>query len=325
MVIASHAARAYLSVGLTEEAKKYFYVSIEFETIREGEEGVEWPSSETSLNLLYGLAGACQKSGDLEKALEALKSALPLSERLFGEMSEKTVAIVSRLKDISERQEVMQRHHKSVITASKASSRDFNFTKSVQSSPGPQEEGSQQGLLEVPVNQRDEAEGQQELDLEGELMGASSAGDEPIVRLLLGLPNIEPDPKDNIGRTPLSHAAARGHEAVVKLLLETGKAKVDLNDRLGQTPLSRAAEQGHEAVVKLLLETGKAKVDSKDNNSKTPLLRAAEQGHEAIVKLLLETGKAKVDSKDRLGQTPLSKSAEQGHEAVVKLLQSSTK
>ena len=39
-----------------------------------------------------------------------------------------------------------------------------------------------------------------------------------VVRLLLARDDVDPDSKDNYGRTPLSRATANGHEAVVKLL-----------------------------------------------------------------------------------------------------------
>ena len=40
--------------------------------------------------------------------------------------------------------------------------------------------------------------------------------------------DVDIDPKDSFGWTPLSLAAEKGHEAVVKLLLATGK--VDVNN-----------------------------------------------------------------------------------------------
>jgi len=43
-----------------------------------------------------------------------------------------------------------------------------------------------------------------------------------VVKLLLAENSVDPDFKDNNGRTPLSYAASNGQEAVVKLLLEKG-------------------------------------------------------------------------------------------------------
>lgn len=84
-VILHHTGWAYLSMGMSEEAKECFYQSIEFETTGSHEDRIEWSNSETLLCLLCGLARAYQKSGDLDdlkKATEALTSALTLVERL---------------------------------------------------------------------------------------------------------------------------------------------------------------------------------------------------------------------------------------------------
>ena len=70
--------------------------------------------------------------------------------------------------------------------------------------------------------------------------------------VLLATGGVDPDSKDNCGRTPLSWAAQNGHEAVVKLLLATDGVDWDSKDKWGQTPLSRAAKNGYEAVIKLL-------------------------------------------------------------------------
>ncbi|KAK4031683.1 acyl transferase/acyl hydrolase/lysophospholipase [Parachaetomium inaequale] len=124
------AAWAYLAQGLAEDAKDCFRFSIGFETVRVSKAGLEWPDGETALGLLCGFSRACQKSGDLSQAVEALELALPLAERLHGDDSDITLTIVSRLKAASERREVMQQHHKAVVVASTTS--DSNVPKNVQ-------------------------------------------------------------------------------------------------------------------------------------------------------------------------------------------------
>ncbi|KFY46786.1 hypothetical protein V494_00328, partial [Pseudogymnoascus sp. VKM F-4513 (FW-928)] len=120
--------------------------------------------------------------------------------------------------------------------------------------------------------------------------------------------------------TALSLAAENGHEAVVKLLLGIDQVNANSKDRYNQTALSLAAKNGHKAVVKLLLKMDQVDANSKDNYNRTALSLAAENGHEAVVKLLLGMDQVDANSKDRYNQTALSLAAENGHKAVVKLL-----
>jgi ankyrin repeat protein len=58
------------------------------------------------------------------------------------------------------------------------------------------------------------------------------------------------DSESDISVTLFLSAAVKGHESVVnELLLETGKVNPDLRDEDGRTPLSWAAEKGHDAVT----------------------------------------------------------------------------
>jgi hypothetical protein len=147
---------------------------------------------------------------------------------------------------------------------------------------------------------------------------AAENGHEAAVQQLLANDQVDVNPKDFFGQTPLSRAAENGHEAVVKLLLANDQVDVNTKDNYGRTPLLRAAAKGHEAVVKLLLANDQVDVNPKDPCGRTPLSRAAENGHEAVVQLLLENDQVNVNTKLFFRQTPLSLAAEKGHEAVVK-------
>jgi ankyrin repeat protein len=68
------------------------------------------------------------------------------------------------------------------------------------------------------------------------------------------------------------------------MLIDCG-AKPDLPDNMGQTPLSHAAQTGQENLVQLFLAKG-ADPNSKDYSSNTPLSFAAGQGNEKIVEML---------------------------------------
>ncbi|KAI0837702.1 ankyrin repeat-containing domain protein [Hypoxylon sp. FL0890] len=96
---------------------------------------------------------------------------------------------------------------------------------------------------------------------------------------------VDPDFKDNNGRTSLARAAWSGHEAVVRL----------------------AAGRGHEAVVKLLLDTKGVNPELKDDEyGRTPLSYAAAHGHEAVVRLLPANEESRARLESCCGQTRLS-------------------
>lgn len=109
------------------------------------------------------------------------------------------------------------------------------------------------------------------------LFVAASFGHDAIAQLLLDY-KVDPDPKDQDGRTPLSYAAENGHFAVVRVLLTM--PNVDPNSRHAfrgrRTPLSYAAENGHLAVVTRLLERG-AVPDARDQWKRTPLSYVVER------------------------------------------------
>ena len=99
------------------------------------------------------------------------------------------------------------------------------------------------------------------------------------MELLLAKGEVDPNSKDNGGRTPLSRAAEKGRGAVVALLLAKGRVDPDSKDSESRTPLALAAGSGYKEVVELLL--------AKDNYSRTLLSRAAANGHKEVVELLL--------------------------------------
>ncbi|KAF5007419.1 hypothetical protein FDECE_6267 [Fusarium decemcellulare] len=141
---------------------------------------------------------------------------------------------------------------------------------------------------------------------------------------------IQPDVKDDSGRTPLSYAAEKGCIEVVRKLLATAGIDPDAKDKYNRGPLSYAAEQGHVSLVRRLLKTGRVDTESRgtDRNSyhfgRTALSYAAEKGYENIVSLLLKTSGVNPDSRELTlfeeTRSPLSYAAGAGHTAVVRLL-----
>jgi ankyrin repeat protein len=126
-----------------------------------------------------------------------------------------------------------------------------------------------------------------------------------IVERLVGL-DVELNWRDELGQTPLYHAVSAGNIPLVRLLLAT--PGVDPNARAdygaGRAPLHLAAEKGNLAIVELLLAVEDTDIDVKDRCWSTPLFYASHHGRDGIVKLLLERGCAPNPLDQRRLRTP---------------------
>ncbi|KAG0634846.1 ankyrin repeat-containing domain protein [Tuber brumale] len=128
---------------------------------------------------------------------------------------------------------------------------------------------------------------------------------------------IDPDGRNEEGRTALACAAAAGKGGAVELLLRN-RVMIDSDDSDGRTALGIAAKVGSDRIVSLLLEAG-ADVDWVDKGGLTPLLVASGEGHDRIVRRLLYNH-ANINWADHGGRTSLHIAAAFGHEGVVKVL-----
>ncbi len=72
------------------------------------------------------------------------------------------------------------------------------------------------------------------------------------VQLLLADSRVDPDSKDQHGRSPLSYAAEHGQLDDVKLLLATEKVDLKSEDKGGRTPLWYASRAGRQEMVEFL-------------------------------------------------------------------------
>ncbi|EAT87959.1 hypothetical protein SNOG_04199 [Parastagonospora nodorum SN15] len=153
------------------------------------------------------------------------------------------------------------------------------------------------------------------------LSQAAKEGDASAVELLLRSTEIDPNVRDEEGRTPLSVAALHGHEKIVKVLLQNDKVDPDSRDDRGRTPLSHAALSGHEAVVRLFLDDERVDPNLKDTTGNNPFSRVVRDGTRPIViaKMLLESGKFNLDPKDG-DDSPLWSVVLRGDRALMRML-----
>ncbi len=84
---------------------------------------------------------------------------------------------------------------------------------------------------------------------------------------------VDPNVKNEAGKTPLHIAAMYGYRDIVELLLDHG-ADPNARDWGGQTPLHWVAGSGYPDVIELLLERG-ADPNARDAHGNTPLHIAA--------------------------------------------------
>jgi len=85
---------------------------------------------------------------------------------------------------------------------------------------------------------------------------------------------------DNIGETPLHHAALNGRLDFCKLFIENG-ANVNAISKLGQTPLHKASNEGYWEACQFLLEKG-ANPNIRDKLEETALSYAEKREYEEL-------------------------------------------
>jgi len=110
----------------------------------------------------------------------------------------------------------------------------------------------------------------------------------PVMRFFITNPELVPNINlhDNLGKTPLHHAAISGNVIATIELIKAG-ANVDAQDRFEKTPLHYAACLGKISVVEMLIRQG-ANVYAQDKYRRTPLHYARTSGHLETVRELLK-------------------------------------
>ena len=111
------------------------------------------------------------------------------------------------------------------------------------------------------------------------------------------------------GMTPLGVASSHGNEPVVRLLIGSG-TDIQATDRVGWTAFHRACSEGHEGVARLLLRSG-TDIQATDRVGWTAFHRACSKGHEGVARLLLRSG-TDVQATNGYGWTALHCACYQG-------------
>ena len=180
------------------------------------------------------------------------------------------------------------------------------------------------GAIEVEVEIKlDPAEvvsvgGAMVIEYTNDLVRAAANGEIDEVRALLKKgENVNGDPEEDEGTTPLAAAVENGHTEIVRLLLLKG-AEVDRTDSDKRTPLLMLDEDASADLVKLLLSYG-AEISRKDEDGNTALILAAENADADVVEALLKGG-PDVNAANEEGQTALMNAASTDDLEMVRLL-----
>jgi len=117
---------------------------------------------------------------------------------------------------------------------------------------------------------------------------AVEAGQEDLVRDLLGKKDTNVNEQAEFGWTALLYASAQGYPSIVRTLLEAG-ANPDLGNVHGITPIMYGARYGNTDVTRLLIDFH-AKIDIQDAFGHTALMVATLHGHDVVAEMLLDAG-----------------------------------
>lgn len=139
-----------------------------------------------------------------------------------------------------------------------------------------------------------------------------------VMDTLFRAPDLDPDIKDIMGRSPLIYAAMGGRHIAVSRLLARRASPHDADKNL-RTALWYAVHKNHRETVELLINAA-ADVNTRDDFRRAPLHEAIAFGNEAIATMLMEA-EADVQAHDCTAVTPLMLAMQlQNHRIFVELL-----
>jgi len=157
---------------------------------------------------------------------------------------------------------------------------------------------------------------------------ASIAGHADVVKVIVGIPDVQLPNKDRNGFTCIAHAAMGGHAEIVKTLIGKDKSLVSMGDRAGKSPFDLAAEfgksAGHWEAAEALLDADATLIsgnepakDPATGPAQSALHYAAQFGTMEGIKLILARDQNMIKSKNKENNTPLHMAAAGGHLAVL--------
>lgn len=147
---------------------------------------------------------------------------------------------------------------------------------------------------------------------------ACESGNVLMLEVLLSSADVDPDPQNGEGVTPLQVAAGHGHLEAVKFLIDKG-ANVNRPDRHGLTTLAAAAYQGSVDLVHFLIDECGAKVDVLNDKGASPLHGACQKGHVEVARALVAAG-ADVNLRTKDGLCAVYLAAQANAPALVRFL-----
>lgn len=322
-------AQVNLSCGLLSEAERGFTAAIEYRRTKGGE---KWPGSPADLMLLEGLAVVRYRLADLDSSIEILEGALELAQKLHELSNSEAVAIMSLLKEVSDKRETMQQHHKRVVIDRSGTPRD-----NVEASGKILSKGDL-----VPPSHKAEAQlldSEQNYSSQGFRRAANRVAHQPATKQSVS--SALPTGRDpglfgkrqivlrklqlegiNKLNAKLRTAATAGY-FVDKELLLTIKG-IDPNSQdgygFGCTARSWATFWRHDVVVRLLLNVDQIDVNVRDIYESPPLYAYSEKAHHDLVQMLLERG-ADFGIQETGGYDNARQAADkQGHEKIIHML-----
>ena len=147
------------------------------------------------------------------------------------------------------------------------------------------------------------------------LILAAAFGHTETVRYLLGLPEVDVNRKNNLGKTAL---VCTHNPHALQVLIDAG-ADIEAKNNIGRSALHLASENGELAIIKVLVKAG-AGVRVTDNEGDTCLILAANFGHTETVRYLVALPEVDVNHRGSGGDTALYIASHKVFADVVELL-----